>query len=351
MLSLGSLILTIHRTIILQSDSEGHAELFTRLIKLMQLADQVPEDQDDLEDFWGAKPEKKHDLLSVRKHKQVAQEAWLALLNIAESKTQRKRVLSIFEVSVVPWFNQPERLADFLTNAYNSGGSMALLALSSIFSLIKSRNLDYPSFYEKLYSLIDRDLLHSKNRSNFFRQLDIFMASTHLPAALVASFIKRLARFSLYAPPGAIVAVVPWIYNQFRRHPACTFMIHRVIRDPELKKKIEEEGFEDPFDPEEMDPMKTGAIDSSLWEIVQLQDHYHPNVATICKIISQQFTKNSYNMEDVLDHSYASLLEAELSQDIKKAPPVEYQIRKKGFLQGGSGEPESLMTRLFDFSG
>ena len=133
------------------------------------------------------------------------------------------------------------------------------------------------------------------------------MSSTHLPAALVASFIKRLSRLALHGPPAGIVAVIPWIYNMFKRHPTCTFMIHREIRDPDERKDLEEEGMDDPFDMEEEDPMQTGAIDSSLWEIEILQSHYHPNVATLAKIISEQFTKRSYNLEDFLDQSYTAV--------------------------------------------
>lgn len=184
---------------------------------------------------------------------------------------------------------------------------MSLLALSGVFYLIQERNLDYPSFYPKLYSLLDTDILHSKHRSRFFRLLDTFLGSTHLPAALVASFVKRLARLSLNAPPSAIATVLPWIYNLFKRHPTCTFMVHRVVQDPELKKHIQDNGADDSFNSKETDPAETGAIDSCLWEFVQLQSHYHPNVATIAKIISEQFTKQSYNMEDFLDHSYASV--------------------------------------------
>lgn len=184
---------------------------------------------------------------------------------------------------------------------------MSLLALSGVFYLIQERNLDYPSFYAKLYSLLDRDILHSKHRSRFFRLLDTFLASTHLPAALVASFLKRLSRLALSAPPSAIAFVVPWIYNLLKRHPTCTYMVHRLIKDPEEKQDIKDHGFKDPFLPEEADPAKTNAIDSSLWELVQLQSHYHPNIATISKVLSEQFTKQSYNMEDFLDHSYASV--------------------------------------------
>jgi U3 small nucleolar RNA-associated protein 19 len=223
------------------------------------------------------------------------------------SREQQKRILGSLVSVIAPWFAKPELLSDFLTDCYNAGGSLSLLALSGVFYLIENRNLDYPSFYPKLYSLLDKDILHSKHRSRFFRLLDTFLASSHLPAALVASFIKRLSRLALYAPPSAVVFVVPWIYNLFKRHPACTFMMHREIRDPELKESIESEGFKDPFLPDETDPMETKAIESCVWELVQLQAHYHPNVATIAKIISEQFTKQSYNIEDFLDHSYGSV--------------------------------------------
>lgn len=283
-------------------------DLFDRVFSLLSSLDGVPGSADDLEDFYAAAPRKKsHRILSVSQHKKQAQEAWLALMKIVNTKNQRKRVLDVMTTVVAPWFIKPELLADFLSSCYDVGGSMSLLALSGVFYLIQQRNLDYPSFYPKLYSLLDRDMLHSRHRSRFFRLLDTFLASTHLPAALVASFIKRLARLALNAPPSAIALVTPWIYNLLKRHPSCTFLMHRETRDPEAKQRMADEGFHDPFVADETDPMASGSIDSCLWELVQLQSHYHPNVATISKIISEQFTKQSYNMEDFLDHSYASV--------------------------------------------
>jgi U3 small nucleolar RNA-associated protein 19 len=43
---------------------------------------------------------------------------------------------------------------------------------------------------------------------------------------LLASFIKRLARSSLSAPPAAIVLIIPLTYNILKRHPALMVMIH-----------------------------------------------------------------------------------------------------------------------------
>ena len=84
-------------------------------------------------------------------------------------------------------------------------------------------------------------------------------------------------------------------------------MIHREPRTEEERQDLEREGLEDPFIEDEPDPMETDAINSSLWEIVALQSHFHPNVATLANIISEQFTKVSYNLEDFLDHSYGSV--------------------------------------------
>ncbi|KAJ8132942.1 hypothetical protein O1611_g682 [Lasiodiplodia mahajangana] len=337
---------------------ENHAtssiddDLFDSIFGMLSFFETVPEGSDDLGSLYVDLPKKKSDLiLSLHQQKKQCQSAWVALLRCNLERRQRKRLLEIMADSIAPWFSQPERLMDFLTDSYDAGGSLSLLALSGVFYLIQNRNLDYPSFYQKLYSLLDADMLHSKHRSSFMRLLDTFLSSSHLPAALVASYVKRLARLSLNAPPSAIVAVIPWTYNIIRRHPMLSFMIHRVMQTPEAKKAVESEGMDDPFDEREEDPMETRAIDSCLWESVQLQSHYHPMVATISKILSEQFTKQWYNMEDFLDHSYNSLVEAELSKSVKKPPVVEFMIPKRVFLpnEPGSGVEDNLFVKLWEF--
>jgi len=300
--------LTDLRTIFNEIDTQDQGLLVDEAIDLLSAIETVPETKEELDDFYISAPEKKlHALYSLVAHKKHAQGAWLALMRTEMTKERRKKILGLMTTSIAPWFIKPELLMDFLSDSYDTGGSTSLLALSGVFYLIQERNLDYPSFYRKLYSLLDTNVLHSKHRSRFFRLLDTFLASTHLPAVLVASFIKRLSRLTLNAPPAGIVAVVPWIYNLLKRHPTCTFMIHREVRSPAEKEALENEGMEDPFVAGEPDPMMTNAIESSLWEIVMLQSHYHPNVATLAKIISEQFTKQAYNLEDFLDHSYGSV--------------------------------------------
>lgn len=112
---------------------------------------------------------------------------------------------------------------------------------------------------------------------------------------------------------------------------------------------------QDPFDMSERNPQLTRAIDSSLWELETLQSHYHPNVASLARIISEQFTKQQYNLEDFLDHGYASMVESELSKEAKKAPVVEWKIPKTILTQPtevqGQAEIESrsLIQELWTF--
>ncbi|KAJ5708497.1 hypothetical protein N7488_008298 [Penicillium malachiteum] len=336
------------------------SDVLDSLISILSACDDVPGDDHKFENFFATPGSQKKRLTSVNSHKKRAQEAWLAILRNNLSQAQRKSLLRIMVHHIEPWFSRPELLMDFLTDSYNVGGATSLLALSGLFYLIQEKNLDYPQFYTKLYSLLDAYLLHSKHRSRFFRLLNTFLASTHLPAALIASFLKRLARLALHAPPSAIVVIVPFMYNIFKNHPTCSFMMHREIRDKELAAEIEAEGMDDPFDPLEEDPTRTGAIESCLWEIVTLQSHYHPNVASIARIISEQFTKQQYNLEDFLDHTYQGMVEAELGfgeKPLRKVPVVEYQIPKRIFTDrlleedgGVDSGPASFMRGLWDFS-
>ncbi|KAH9879342.1 hypothetical protein J1614_002781, partial [Plenodomus biglobosus] len=321
---------TIKNTLDSELDITTRKLVSANSMSLLSTLEEVPKSNADIQSFY-IQSKSKSPIPSIHVYKEKAQAAWLATMRSGLSKDQRKTILTTFSYQIAPWFQQPEMLMDFLTDSYDVGGATSLLALSGLYYLISEKNLDYPSFYLKLYSLLDEGLLHSKHRSRFFRLLDTFMSSTHLPAAMVASFIKRLSRLALHGPPAGVVVVVPWIYNMFKRHPSCTFMMHREIRDPALKQQLDEEGMDDPFDMDELDPMLTNAIESSVWELEALQSHYHPNVATLAKIISEQFTKRAYNLEDFLDHSYTALLDVELNRDLKKEPEVEFEIPKRIF--------------------
>ncbi|KAF9928816.1 hypothetical protein FBU30_002087 [Linnemannia zychae] len=284
------------------------------------------EDEDDtVEDLTkdtSAAPIKRHPLLTLFNHKRVFSDCWVALLRLPFTDVIYKKTLLIVHKRVIPHLPQPTVLMDFLTDSYNAGGAISLLALKGLFILITEHNLDYPDFFQKLYMLFDRNLMHVKYRARFFSQVDIFLSSPLLPAQLVAAFIKRMSRLALSSPPASIVIIIPFVYNLLKRHPTCMQLIHG--------KATSEK--DDLYDHSENDPMNCNALQSSLWELQTLQNHFAPNVATLAKIFNEQFTKPSYNLEDFLDHSYATMFQNEINKKRKGDAALAVEVPKGLFV-------------------
>lgn len=255
--------------------------------------------------------------LKVSSQKIAFQKCWLAVLRLPQSTKQHHKVMAVLHKKLIPNMAQPQMLMDYLTDAYNDGDVMSFLALNGVFFLMQKYNLDYPDFFTKLYALFqDGSVMHVRYRSRVLRLLDLFLSSSHLPSAIMASFIKKMARLALSSPIGAVVSILPFIYNQLKRHPSCMVMIHKPNASGETV---------DPFDILETNPLKTKAFESSLWEIESLQHHYHPNVATLARIFSQPFHKPQYGLEDFLDYNYKSLVEAERARKMKVVPALEFE--------------------------
>ncbi|KAG0231437.1 hypothetical protein BGW42_000264 [Actinomortierella wolfii] len=266
---------------------------------------------------------KKHPLLMLHNHKRVFSDCWIAVMKLPFTTTIYKKTLLIAHKRIIPHMPRPTVLMDFLTDSYNAGGAVSLLALKGLFVLITEHNLDYPDFFHKLYMLFDRNLMHVKYRARFFSQVDIFLSSPLMPSQMAAAFIKRMARLGLTSPPASIVIIIPFIYNLLKRHPTCMQMIHNT--------KVTSEK-DDVYDHAETDPMKCHALESSLWELKTLQNHFSPNVATLAKIFNEQFTKPSYNLEDFLDHTYATMFETEIKRKRKGEPALAVEVPKGLFV-------------------
>ncbi|KZV69409.1 CBF-domain-containing protein [Peniophora sp. CONT] len=275
-------------------------------------------------------------LHALPSHRAVFTRAWLGLLpRLRTNSSLALRALGALHQRVMPNLTRAAMLMDWVGECVDFGGVVGLLALNALFILMTEYNLDYPVFYTRLYAFLDKDLLHLKHRARFFRLAELFLSSTHLPATLLGSFVKRLARLALSAPPAGIVITIPFIYNILKRHPALMVMIHREADDDTPSA-----AYEDPFKADEPDPNATDALDSSLWELRALQRHYLPGVASLTKVFGEAFTKPPYSLEDFLDHTYATLLEADFKRRIKKEPAVADALEKRLFTIEGVGADE-----------
>ncbi|XP_006901064.1 PREDICTED: nucleolar complex protein 4 homolog [Elephantulus edwardii] len=269
----------------------------------------------------------------LREHRKVFQQMWLSFLKHKLPVSLYKKVLVIMHEAILPHLAQPTLLMDFLTSAYDVGGAISLLALNGLFILIHKHNLEYPDFYQKLYSLLEPSVFHVKYRARFFHLADLFLSSSHLPAYLVAAFAKRLSRLALTAPPEALLMVLPFICNLLRRHPACRVLVHRP-GGPELDT--------DPYDPGEQDPAKSRAMESSLWELQALQKHYHPEVSKAASVINQALCPPEVSIAPLLELTPYEVFERDLKKKVPEPVPLEF-IPPVGLL----GRREDLCTQYF----
>jgi hypothetical protein len=59
----------------------------------------------------------------------------------------------------------------------------------------------------------------------------------------------------------------------------------------------------DPYIMEERDPLKSRAIESSLWELQALQNHILPSVATAAKFINMPLPSVEWDMSSIIENS------------------------------------------------
>ncbi|TPX34768.1 hypothetical protein SeMB42_g07282 [Synchytrium endobioticum] len=237
---------------------------------------------------------------SVQQYKKEFSEAWLSLLRLPLTQEEHKLALSNLHLHVIPNMHEPVLLADYLSDLYSAGnadggeGVLSVLALNGLFVLITRHNLDYPNFYKQLYGILTPQTFKFEHWSRFFRLLSLCLSSTHVPAYLIASFIKRLARISLSTQPNASMAIVALIYNLIKMHPSCVVLVHRDVKDGGGS------ALEDKYDYDEEDPSKSHALESSLWELHALKQHYCPDVVRLSTILETSLTKQPYDIEEFM---------------------------------------------------
>lgn len=265
---------------------------------------------------------------SLQAHTAAYTSAWEGVLAYPLEKGWERRVLAGLhgERGILAYMAPARRVivADWLGATVDRGGAHAMLAMNGLYLLMTQYNLDYPNFYTRLYGLLTPEVLHARYRARFFRLLEIFLGSPLLPAAIVASFIKRLARLALTAPPAGAVLVIPFCYNLFKKHPGTMPMLHRLDDGQNL----------DPFNPDEPNPLMSKAIDGSVWELGAVRKHYLASIAVMAQVFEEQFTKPPFLLEDFLDHGYQTLFNTEAERKIKTPPALNMQLEL--------GKPEDL---------
>jgi U3 small nucleolar RNA-associated protein 19 len=265
------------------------------------------EGEDDKNDKSKKRKTKLSPMQSIGQHRSALQEATLAILKLPNLPPRSlKLILQHFPSQILPNTTHPLRFADFCTNAYDMGGITSLLALNSLFILMTQCGLEYKKFYPSLYNLVEPKIFYAKYRTRFFKLLVKCLSSNQmLPAYIVAAFCKKLCRCALNAPPSGALFVLALISNLLRKHEECACIIHRTGGD--------DDGLiNDVYDIDQLDPAKSRAIESSLWELNALEQHYHPSVSGMAKGCGMEDSKTlMHNLDEFLLHTYRSLFDQE----------------------------------------
>lgn len=91
----------------------------------------------------------------------------------------------------------------------------------------------------------------------------------------------------------------------------------------------------DPYNVEERDPLKSNAINSSLWELQTLQNHVLPGVATAAKFIDNHLPTVERDLGELLDKTSNDIFDKEISKITKN---IVLNFEKRNGLSIGKGE-------------
>ena len=254
-------------------------------------------EEDDVED-----PEE-----VAKRFKTIYQTVIIKLISKQRSYNFLKKFLLQVTKNIAVNMENPLYLSDFLTSCldHESQLDVQILSLRAIFILLEKHGLDYPNYYKRLYGLIlpqyksDRVIsvftsIAHEEKVRFLRLLDLSLRSAKIPSKVIAAFIKRLCRvmmtYGCCLTQSDKMYVISFIANMIKRHPRCVRLIHR-------KKKLykESQSFEtDPFKHEEVDPSKSKALKSSLWELETLiKTEFDESVRNYCKLFKGDISRKT----------------------------------------------------------
>lgn len=289
------------------------------------------------------------DIISLTAYQKLFSKVWIHALSLPMNLSMHKTLLKHIADHVLIRLHNPLLLADYLTQCYNLGGIVAVLALESLFTLILQHNLDYPRFFESLYSLCTVRIFNAKYGMKFMKLLHQSLRSTNIPAYLVAAFIKRLAGLALQVSAPRVsfcIAQIAWL---LRAHRASQVLVHRKSKKDAAATDddaaVEEKDYANSnsnlvatvpstgFVLEQDDNLEHGgALQSSLWELEALENHYLYDVAQLATSLRDPMSTSVGNVPIVVEQyidegisTYQELIDADLNRRPKRNAAMAFR--------------------------
>ena len=227
-------------------------------------------------------------------HKRIFSKCWLLLLSSPPehplSLPHHRTILKHLPEHILPYFNKPLLLSEYLTICYKYGGIISILSLESIFILITKYNFDYPNFFLSLYHLCIPETFSAKYRSKFLNLLSISLKSTNIEKHTIAAFIKRLSILTLCIPIYSTLYCIALITSLLREHPECLVLLHRLPTtitekghnsDPSTTNTTTQE-YNNDNNITDLQYTNSLSYNTSLYELDLLQLHYSSLISDMC---------------------------------------------------------------------
>ncbi|KAG5493839.1 hypothetical protein JKF63_01671 [Porcisia hertigi] len=284
-------------------------------------------------------------VFSEKAHKHYFTSVWLLCVEKAGEAALHVHLLHRLGSVVLPHLTNPLVLADYLTGCFSSGGIVSILSLQGLFLLMLDHGLEYPNYYEQLYSLLTPDVFASRHRYELFRLLDLSMMSLRVPSYIAAAVIKRVAQVSLMAPAPTLYFTLPFLRKVLQSHPNCLALIHRSSREAVIPDDMVDQHADtvaaqsakaqavrdtaalfdgcDPFDDRAKLP-GSHALSSTLWELTALERHFMP----VVPLMVMAFSSTAEDKTPLrYEKSYGRLFTAEVTRaiDSNHLPTIAYE--------------------------
>lgn len=186
-----------------------------------------------------------------------------------------------------------------------------IVAFKVMKSNLDALNIDLQDFYVHLYNLILEYRPGRDQGEVLAEALKIMLCDERQhDMQRAASFIKRLATFSLCFGSAESMAALATVKNLLQKNVKCRNLLENDVGGGSVSGAIAK------YQPYSSDPHISGALASVLWELNLLSKHYHPSVSTIASNISTMSAANNQVSVTVSpEQAFAALsLEQELSK-------------------------------------
>ncbi|KAJ9458730.1 Nucleolar complex protein 4 [Diplonema papillatum] len=259
-------------------------------------------------------------LTTTAAYQRVFTDFWTAVFHVDLLDKQSLLVLldSMHE-DVFPFMSSPLVLFEFLSEAFESGGLAGVLSLRSLFVLMTVHGLEFPAFFDKLYTIFNSDICSTKYRHTFFDLMGLFLTSVGLSSSLVAAFAKKACRLSLHVPTPAVFFLVSLFKSLIVKNPQLIVLIHRTDGISAAN---------DPYDADTPFPEKSHALESSCWEIEALTSHFNPTICQTANELKDELKQPLGGTIPLLQsraaRTYSRMINREILRELKGVPSTAY---------------------------